>query len=686
MKNFFLKISLFAAILSAGTIMCLGEDNVPKLTNVVLYKNGLGYFQMSGQVENNGSFQIPVKDTQINDILSSLYALDLNGGKITTVNYEINKSQNNDILIKLPQTGGLKNFLKEIKGAEIEIISSQVDKISGKLIGIEPIEEVVNNSIVNKDYQISLLGDDNCIHPILLSTVSSYKILNKSLQNDLNKLLDLALSSKYQHRKIITVNTEGKGIRNVVLGYLLNTPVWKTTYRIIFSSKYDTEPLILGYALAENVTENDWNNVKITFVAGAPLSFIMNLSEPFYVSRPNVPIPGLDFLNVNWNKLTGSDLIKKESINSRSYQSKAMAAPVPSMELAYSDSAMIPEELEAGGNYALIAAQSNQSSAIGEKIGETFTYNVNNKISVLTGQAAMIPIISEKIKGDRIYYFNKLFSDKAANAFAFKNETNITFDSGPVTFFQNANNLGEGIIKETLVNDSLIVIPYSIANSVILSTEIQSSKSDYIKGSIVNGFLRLSYTQAINTKWNIQNKNKKTVALWIDQPINSGYNLELPKSDSIVSNCYRFKVDLKPQETTEFKVKEIRSTFDTISLINANESTILLYAGKSYIDTKDREILRKISILAAERAKLQNTVSDMNKQIKFLSEEQIRLRQNVTLLNNSRNAKEQNLRIQWVDKIAQSEENINKCQFTINQANDSLEKIREEINKLINKI
>src|SRR5438128_7580430 len=54
---------------------------------VVLYKNGVGYFEHTGQVRGNQSLEIDFTSSQLNDVLKSLTVLDLNGGKISGVGY-----------------------------------------------------------------------------------------------------------------------------------------------------------------------------------------------------------------------------------------------------------------------------------------------------------------------------------------------------------------------------------------------------------------------------------------------------------------------------------------------------------------------------------------------------------------------------------------------------------------------
>jgi len=61
------------------------------------------------------------------DVLTSLFALDLDGGKITTVSYDSKdpiEKQLENILIRVPEGAALTQFLAQLKGAKVEAKSA----------------------------------------------------------------------------------------------------------------------------------------------------------------------------------------------------------------------------------------------------------------------------------------------------------------------------------------------------------------------------------------------------------------------------------------------------------------------------------------------------------------------------------------------------------------------------------
>ena len=89
----------------------------------------------------------------------------------------------------------------------------------------------------------------------------------------------------------MTVSTAGSGDRNLYVSYISEVPLWKTTYRIVLPTKAEKRPLLQGWAIVDNTVGEDWKNVELSLIAGAPQSFVQELSQPYYTRRPVVALP-----------------------------------------------------------------------------------------------------------------------------------------------------------------------------------------------------------------------------------------------------------------------------------------------------------------------------------------------------------------------------------------------------------
>ena len=99
----------------------------------------------------------------------------------------------------------------------------------------------------------------------------------------------MRLLPRRRDAKTIVVTSDGAGSREMLVSYTIAAPIWKTTYRVVLDST--GKPFFQGWAIVDNVSEEDWNNVSLSLVSGSPVSFIQPIQKPFYRYRPVVGMP-----------------------------------------------------------------------------------------------------------------------------------------------------------------------------------------------------------------------------------------------------------------------------------------------------------------------------------------------------------------------------------------------------------
>ena len=260
---------------------------------VVLYKNGVGYFEHLGHVRGNQDVHIDFTSAQLNDVLKSLTVLDLAGGRITGVNYNSEAPLARRLAtlrLALGEKPTVSDFLGALRGARIEVRGTTGPALTGRLLSVERKTRSATNWTVETD-EISLISDNGEVHSVDLNPTTSVRIAEKDLQLEVGRYLNLIASSRDQDVRRMTISTTGNGERNLYVSYISEVPIWKTTYRIVLPTKAERKPLLQGWAIVDNTVGEDWNEVELSLVAGAPHSFIQQLSEPFYGRRPVVPLP-----------------------------------------------------------------------------------------------------------------------------------------------------------------------------------------------------------------------------------------------------------------------------------------------------------------------------------------------------------------------------------------------------------
>ncbi len=129
------------------------------------------------------------------------------------------------------------------------------------------------------------------LRTVELTPSSAIRLLEPGLTGRLDHYLNLVSAEREADVRKMVISDEGAGDRNLYVSYISEVPVWKSTYRLVLNSKSGKGPLLQGWAIVDNVVGEDWNNVELSLVAGAPQSFIQNLSQPYYAQRPTIGLP-----------------------------------------------------------------------------------------------------------------------------------------------------------------------------------------------------------------------------------------------------------------------------------------------------------------------------------------------------------------------------------------------------------
>src|SRR5690348_4321975 len=263
------------------------------IRRVVLYKNGVGYFEHLGRVRGSQDVHVDFTSAQLNDVLKSLTVLDLSGGRITGVDYNSEAPLARRLAtlrLALGEKPTTAEFLGALRGARLEVRNGNSPALSGKLLSVERKTRTGTNWTVETD-EISLITDGGEVRSVDLNPSTSVRITDKDLQVEVGRYLGLIASARDQDVRRMTISTTGAGERYLYVSYISEVPIWKTTYRIVLPAKAEKKPLLQGWAIVDNTVGEDWDAVELSLVAGAPHSFIQQLSEPFYGRRPVVPLP-----------------------------------------------------------------------------------------------------------------------------------------------------------------------------------------------------------------------------------------------------------------------------------------------------------------------------------------------------------------------------------------------------------
>ena len=156
---------------------------------VVLYKNGVGYFEHLGRIAGSQDVHIDFTSAQLNDVLMSLTVLDLSGGRITGVDYNSEAPLARRLAtlrLALGEKPTQSEFLSAIRGARVEVRSGTAPTITGKLLSVERKTRTGTNFTVETE-EISLISDSGEVRSVDLNPATSVHILDHDLQIEVGR-------------------------------------------------------------------------------------------------------------------------------------------------------------------------------------------------------------------------------------------------------------------------------------------------------------------------------------------------------------------------------------------------------------------------------------------------------------------------------------------------------------------
>lgn len=671
--SFLLALTALAANAAEST-----AEKLP-VRRVVLYKNGVGYFEHTGRVHGAQELRIDFTSAQLNDVLKSLTVLDLNGGRISGVGYNSVApiaEQLKSLRLPLDESTTLEGFLNALRGSVVEVRNGPA-VFSGRLLAVEEKTTHKGQEETGKILELSLIGDGGTVRIFPLSSAISVRVADRDLNEEITKYLSLVNSARDQDLRQMNIATSGTGERNVFVSYISEVPVWKSTYRIILPEKPGASPLLQGWAIVDNTVGEDWKDVELSLVAGAPQSFIQHLSQPYYTRRPVVALPESAMLTPQTHEGT-MEAVDQSQVEDGPLtpvppppSAKPMAGIVGHVSGGIpggSAGGLLSTSPSAGGpnRFALkVAAEESVEAANAQDLGDLFEYNLKEKVTILKNHSALVPIINSPVKAEKV----TLWSARTARplrALWISNSSGLTLDGGTFNVIEEGAFAGEGLI-DPLRPEERRLLSYAVDQAVRVEHRdlVESRPVTHIK--IAKGVMIESSEQRDHQRYVIRNTDKQERDVVIEHPVRSGWKLaEGLKPEETSSSFYRFRMKVEPGKSAELKVDEAKPIEQRIALSSVTDDQIRVWFNDKNIGPELKAALEKIVEKKNEIAGFDSRIKDQQTQIGSINDDQNRLRENMKALKGS----------------AEEKALLQRYTRELNDQEDKLQAAREQVAKL----
>jgi len=668
------------------------------LKRVVLFSSGVGYFEHAGQVQGNARVEMQFKVEGINDLLKSMVVQDLGGGQVSTVGYgskdPVEKTLKS-FAIDLTANPTLGKLLTQVRGERVEIDAP--NKITGIIVGVETRRQEIEKGRILEAEVLNLLTDDG-LRAVVLESVSRIKLVDEKLNGELQKALAVLATSHATDKKTVTLNFLGEGARKARVGYIQETPIWKTSYRLVLED--EKAPFLQGWAIVENTTEEDWKDVGMTLVSGRPISFVMDLYQPLYIPRPVVRLELFASLQP---QTYGQDLAAKEVEFRRLAEA---VPPAPKMAMGSSFGGMGSSSGGMGGMAGLAKAkaarrgvaagpggmlgaveaealseegmdirQGVQSVAAAGKVGELFKYSIAMPVSLPRRQSAMLPIVSGEVKGEKVSIYNPgVHAKYPLNGLKLTNSTELHLMQGPITVFDGGSYAGDAKIDD-LAPGSQRLVSYAMDLETEVAPESKGRPEQLTSVRLVKGTMLIEMKHARSQEYTVKNSGRRVKKVLIEYPFDPTWKLVTPKEPAEKTrDLYRFAVDAKPGEPAKLLVEEERIDRQQVAITNLDEGAIQVYLSAKVVSQKVKDALKEVIARKQALAQVTTNRAQLEQQVNTIGQDQSRIRQNMDKLDRT-----SDLYKRYVKTLTDQEDKLESLRGQIKELTDQETKLRKAL-------
>ncbi|MCZ2149003.1 MAG: hypothetical protein LC126_14655 [Bryobacterales bacterium] len=651
-------------IAAASVCACLAAD-LPVRT-VILYKNGVGYFERGGELRAGESARLDFNASDMNDVLKSLTIEDKGGAKITGLRYDASEplaKRLEDYPFQLGDQQPLSLFLDQLKGARLEIRAGAGEPVVGSIFssGIVMMGEKARQKQV-----LTLLLDSGDLRSYDLAAINEVRLADEALQRQLKAYLATLAVARSKEKRSVYIDSSDARARQIAAGYMIPAPVWKSSYRLVWNA---AAAVLEGWAIVDNTTGEDWTKVNLSLVSGRPISFVSNLYEPKYVTRP--------VLELAENRAV-APVVDTGVVAAEPAAKAGLAGPRRMMEMTAQTMSVIAAEPLRSEMTSTVAVE-----ARGRELGDLFEYHFPAAVTVPKGQSAMLPFLQQKIDARKLLIYSNRSLENPMTASEITNSSGKTLDGGPITVYEGGAYAGEALMQTVKAGDKRL-ITYGVDLGTRITTALDSSRSLVREIHAGRGILTLKTAMEETLTYTIRNVDAKAKTLIIEHPIRPQYKLLDVKPVETTATAYRFEVKLAPDGTEKFPVREERVYDQGLSITSLTPDQLLVYIRNKALTAEGRRQLEAIAAGKRQIAQTDRAAREQEQEINDLVRDQDRIRQNLSSLNNVAGQTEQVNK--YARQLAEQEGKLAGMRDGLSELRKQKSSREQELNSLIEKM
>ena len=627
------------------------------IRKVVLYQNGVGYFEREGKLDGD-VLRLHCRPHQINDLLKSLTVIDRGTGRPVSVSLPLEKTgarQLSQLPRQVRNASGLLDVLRVFRGARVKVVGRK-GSVSGRVIGVEQGLLQLSKQGTHTGWRVTLktARGDRVVYPV--GQISRLVLQDRALEVGLDKSLDVSLDEGTWKPVTLAVRLAGGKGHDLQVSYIVEMPNWKPAYRLVLHP--DRPPLLQGWAVVDNMSGESWRDAKLSLVAGTPMSFIYDLHTPRFTKRVDLTPRGVRQALAPTREEAGYAIKPKPVVTpSASVSTKDM------LQRRYATSrsarggrgrgghhrrrgrrgpADAPAETISGGDASalnVLLEKQVRTNVKTQKVGSLFRYDLKDPVTVPDSSSTLVNIVNTRMPGGEVVLFRPELTRgyKASHpyrAVRFTNNTELTLEQGPVTIYSHNTFVGEGFLEQ-MEKGATIFLTYSIDGKVTL-TRRRNWDREVVKLLRISGGQIYSEVLSVDRRtFTVTNRHEKPITAFVKSlPPSGRHKLRKPPKDTVTTASANYVPVVVPAGGTAKLVIEWVSPTKTWYGVDSSMATTVLklYSSSGKVPAAIRPTLEKILKAKSRLIEISAETRRISKLKAELTRDVSRIRANLNLL------------------------------------------------------
>jgi hypothetical protein len=484
--------------LSLLCVACARGPNVATdelaLRRVVVYRNGVGYFERAGKVSDDAvSFRM--RQRMVGDFLASLAVIEKGGSAVRSASFPL------------------------------EVEDEQQPKPGQPGMPPGPGGPLPRPLVSHSDSEIAPAPTPPPAPPA----------------PDPNAL------------RSVVLHLDGKQ-HDLAIGYLSETPVWRPSYRVVLAD--DGSADLQAWGIVQNLSGEDWRGVSLSLVAGAPLAFQSTLGTPVIPQRPIVTDEGevVAAMPTGTTSLDarasseperygpqdgyGYENKKSETADLEAPEEEAVAESAPSLAAGGARAVRRPSAPMAAPAPmvpppAPPSVPLNIADLAGVSVAAGAThYELPYPVTIPDQSATMVLLTAQRVPAEAVLLYapEPGVSDSQSHPFRvarFQNATAGLLERGPIAVFEQGAFLGQGLL-EPLPPRATATVPFALERGVGVARMDQYDEQSARLFRIESGRLYIERDAVQRSTYRIENGGDKAAKLLVKHPRSPGTRLYKP--------------------------------------------------------------------------------------------------------------------------------------------------------------